>query len=124
MTPIEPRLALGLPERQQYVDVTVSVPKGNRTAFLVNAARVDFGGDLKLDIKDMPAGSGARNRADGGQSDHRVPMLLTSTADAPLAGSLADVVGRPIDENIKVEGHLLQDSLLVRGQNNRKFWGH
>jgi hypothetical protein len=52
------------------------------------------------------------------------PVLLAAAADAPLAGSLADVVGRPVDENIKVQGHILQDTLLVRGQNNRKVWGH
>ncbi len=34
------------------------------------------------------------------------------------------MVGRPVDANLKVEGHILQDTLLVRGQNNRRVWGH
>jgi hypothetical protein len=53
-----------------------------------------------------------------------VPVLLTAAPDAALAGSLADVVGRPADEKIKAEGHILQDTMLVRGANNRKVWGH
>lgn len=123
VTPVQPRLTMSLPERQQYVDVTVSVPKGNRTAFLVNAARADFGGDVKVDIKDMPAGL-ALETVQMAANQTIVPVLLTAAPQAPLAGSLADVVGRPADESIKVEGHLLQDTLLVRGQNNRKVWGH
>lgn len=123
LTPVQPRLTMGLPERQQYVDVTVSVPKGNRTAFLVSAARVDFGGDLKVDIKDMPAGL-ALETVPMVANQTMIPVLLTAAPDAAPAGALADVVGRPVDENIKVEGHILQDTLLVRGQNNRKVWGH
>lgn len=123
LTPVAPKLSLGLPERQQYIDVTVAVPKGNRTAFLVSAARVDFGGELKLDIKDMPAGL-ALQTVPMAANQTMVPVLLTAAADATLAGSLADVVGRPVDEKVKVEGHILQDTLLVRGNNNRKVWGH
>jgi hypothetical protein len=123
LTPVQPKLTLALPERQQYIDVTVSVPKANRTAFLVSAARVDFGGDLKVDIKDMPAGL-VLETVPMVANQTMIPVLLTAAADAPLAGALADVVGRPVDENIKVEGHILQDTLLVRGDNNRKVWGH
>jgi hypothetical protein len=123
LTPVEPRLTLGLPERQQYVDVTVSVPRGNRTALLVSAARADFGGELKVDINDMPAGL-ALETVPMAANQTMVPVLLAAQPEAALAGSLADVVGRPVDEKIKVEGHILQDTLLVRGQNNRKVWGH
>jgi hypothetical protein len=103
--------------------VTVSVPKGNRTALLVSAARADFGGDLKIDIKDMPAGL-ALETVTMAANQTMIPVLLTAAPDAPLAGSLADVVGRPLDEKVQVEGHILQDTLLVRGANNRKVWGH
>ena len=123
VTPVQPKLSLGLPERQQYVDVTVSVPKGNRTAFMVNANRQDFGGDLALEIRDMPAGL-ALQTVPMAANQTVIPVLLTAAGDANPAGSLADIVGKPADANLKIEGHLVQDSLLVRGQNNSRVWGH
>jgi hypothetical protein len=121
--PVQPRLTLGLPERQQYVDVTVTVPKGNRTAFLVSAQRTDFGGELAIEGRDLPPGL-ALQTVPMAANQTIVPVLLEASAEAPMAGSLADIVGRAVDPNIKVEGHLEQDTMLVRGQNNRKVWGH
>ncbi|HET6884570.1 MAG TPA: PPC domain-containing protein, partial [Pirellulales bacterium] len=54
--PVKPQLTLGLPERRQYFDVTTAVSQGNRMAILVSAQRKDFGGELTLDLKDLPAG--------------------------------------------------------------------
>ena len=51
-----------------------------------------------------------------------MPVLLTAAADAPVGGSLVDVVGRPADANLKIEGHLRQRTSLVRGQNNIEVW--
>lgn len=123
VAPVKPTLTMGLPERQQYVDVTVSVPKGNRTAFLVSAGRGDFGGDLNVDIKDMPPGVTLETMVMAANQTI-VPVLLTAAPDAALAGSLADVVGRHADPAQNIEGHLSQTTGLVRGQNNILFWGH
>ena len=35
-----------------------------------------------------------------------------------------DLIGKPVDENLNVIGHLSQRTMLVRGQNNRDVWGH
>jgi hypothetical protein len=53
-----------------------------------------------------------------------IPVLFSAAGDAPVGGSLVDVIGRPADENLKVVGHLRQRTMLVRGQNNRDVWGH
>jgi hypothetical protein len=37
---------------------------------------------------------------------------------------MVDVVGRPVDANLKIEGHLLQRTQLVFGQNNIDVYGH
>ncbi len=120
---VERRLTMGLPQRQQYVDTTVSVPKGNRTAFLVNASRADFGGELNLTMPNLPAGVNMQtvtmrnNRSD-------VPVLLEATPEAELAGETVDVVGRHVDESQNIEGHLVQMTSLVRGRNNIQVWQH
>jgi hypothetical protein len=123
LTPVQPALTMGLPERQQYLDVTVPVPSGNRLAALVSASRADFGGDLTIDIKDLPPGMTFETLPMAANMTI-VPVLFTAPAGTPLAGSMADVIGRPVDSSIAVEGHLLQETGLVRGQNNIRVWGH
>ena len=54
-----------------------------------------------------------------------VPVLFTAAADAPLAGRLADVVGRHEDPAQNIEGHLEQTTSMVpSGQNNINVWTH
>lgn len=123
ITPVKPRLVMGLPERSQFVDITIDVPQGNRTAALVSASRADFGGNLIVDIKDLPPGVTIQtDKMPANQTI--VPVLYTAAADAPLAGRLADVVGRHEDPNQNIEGHLEQTTSMVRGQNNINVWTH
>ncbi|MCL6501949.1 MAG: PPC domain-containing protein [Pirellulales bacterium] len=121
--PVQPSLVMGLPERQQYVDVTASVPQGNRTAFLVSASRADFGGPVQVELAGLPPGVSFET-VPMPANQAIVPVVLTAAADAPLAGALVDVIGRYSDGNISVEGHLQQTTGLVRGQNNILVWGH
>ncbi len=121
VAPVKPLLTMGVSERSQFVDVVAPVPVGNRFAFLINAARADFGGDLQLELKDLPPGVTVEtlpmlaNRSD-------VPVLLTAAPGTPLSGGLIDVIGRFADANQKIEGHLRQRSSLVRGANNVEVW--
>ncbi|MGE0607465.1 MAG: PPC domain-containing protein [Pirellulales bacterium] len=124
LTPVKPALTMGLPERQQYVDVSVSVPAGNRVAALVSAARADFGGDLTVGIANLPAGVSIETLPMAANMTI-VPVLFTAPAGTAPAGTLADVIGKPVDPNLAaVEGHLSQTTGLVRGQNNIVVWGH
>lgn len=121
VTPVVPVLTLGVSERSQFVDIVAPVAQGNRIAFLVNASRADFGGDLNLEFKDLPPGVTVEtlpmlaNRGD-------VPVLLSAAPDAPLGGALVDIIGRHADPNTKIEGHLRQRTSLIRGQNNIEVW--
>ncbi|HVX15632.1 MAG TPA: PPC domain-containing protein [Pirellulales bacterium] len=121
--PVKPALTLGLPERRQYFDVTTSVPQGNRIAILVSAQRKDFGGDLLLDMKELPAGV-TFETVPMAANQTQVPVLFTAAPGATLAGALVDIVGRPADSNLHVEGHVEQVTGLVRGQNQVLVWGH
>ena len=121
--PVEPRLTLNLPERSMFVDVTCPVPVGNRFAFLIGAQREDFGGVLKIDIKNLPAGLAAE-MLPMGADETIVPVLVTAAADAKPSGSLADIVGRSVETKPPIEGHLRQRTSLVRGANYREMWNH
>ncbi len=123
LAPVAPQLTMGLPERSQFVDITTSVPKGNRMAILVSAGRADFGGDLKVDFQGLPA-SVAFETTIMAANQSIVPVLFTATADAQLAGALVDVIGSHTDPNQPISGHLFLSTSLVRGQNNVRVWDH
>lgn len=123
VTPVEPKLVMGLPELQQFVDITAPVPRGNRNALLVSAARSDFGGELIVNVADMPAGV-AMETVNMAADQTTVPVLLTAEAGAELAGALADVIGRHADESTNIAGRLVQTTSMVRGQNNIRVWDH
>lgn len=123
ITRVAPALTMALPERQQYVPVTLQVPRGNRMAVMVQAQRANFGGDLNIQYQNMPAGMTAES-VPMVASFTDVPVLFSAPADAVSAGSLVDILGTPVDPNLKVEGHLSQRMMLVRGQNNIDVWGH
>lgn len=123
IAPAKQALTMTLPERERYVSTTLTVPRANRMALMMNASRANWGGDLKLSFNDLPQGISFEaptmpaNRT-------TIPVLFSAAGDAPVGGSLVDVIGRPADENVKLVGHLRQRTMLVRGQNNRDVWGH
>jgi len=123
ITPVTPRLTLGLPERRNFVDVVAPVPQGNRVAMMVSAQREDCGGEVNLELKNLPGGVNAELLPVSADRTS-VPILLAATADAPLAGALAEVTGRLTEGDRTVEGRLEQRTSLVRGQNNREVWNH
>ncbi len=123
VTPVEPQLSLSLVERTAFVDVTAPVPRGNRLAVLVRAQRDDFSGEVEMELEGLPPGvSSEVLPIVGDEAD--VPLLLTASPDAPLAGALVDLVGRHQGEGVSVEGRLRQRTSMVRGQNNREVWNH
>jgi hypothetical protein len=123
VTPVEPRLTMGLPERVTFVDVVVAVPRGNRTAVLVSSQREDFGGDVAVAFQGLPSGmTGQTGTITADQNT--IPVLLTAAADAPVAAALVDVVGSHKEGTRTIEGHLSQRTSLIRGDNNREVWNH
>jgi hypothetical protein len=121
LTPVTPTLTLGLPEQSQFVDIVSPVPRGNRFAFLVSGSRADFGGDLSVNVANLPHGVQVET-VPMAANQTIVPVLVTAAPDAPIAGALADVIGQWSDGNQKVEGRLSQLTSLIRGQNNIRMW--
>jgi hypothetical protein len=99
MLPIAPSLTLSIPRVDRYSQTrqTVFVPRGNRYAVLVNAARRNFDGDLELDHDGLPEGmtmTAPRIRA--GQT--QVPVIFEAAPDAPLGGRLVDLQARQVHD--------------------------
>jgi hypothetical protein len=123
ITPVKPALTMTLPEVQQYVPVVLPVPRGNRMALMINAARDNWGGDLNVTLEGLPPGLTFQTVPMTADRT-TIPVLCTAAADAPLDGTLTQVIGRPADANLPIVGQLEQRTMLVRGQNNVDVWGH
>jgi hypothetical protein len=124
LTPIQPKLVLTTNEFVQYVQPTVSIPKGNHFGLVLSAARYDFGGALALRAENLP--SGVTIESPGMPANASVvPVIFHATPEATASGKLAEIIGSlndPNQPNLKVEGGIQQPIVLVRGQNQIPFW--
>ena len=123
LTPVKPALKLSVAEFVQYVQPTISIPKGNRSALMINASRIDCGGAITIKGLDLPPGVTIETPLLPANLSS-VPVVFVAAADAALSGKMVDLVGVLEDAEKKpvLEGHLQQDVVLIRGQNNQPFW--
>jgi hypothetical protein len=124
LVPIKPRLTLSTNEFVQYVQPTVSVPKGNHFGLVLSAARYDFGGPLAIRGENLPAGITVECPGMPANASI-VPVLFHATPEAAASGKLAEIIGSLVDPAqpaVKVEGNVEQPIVLVRGQNAIPFW--
>jgi len=118
-----PKLTLDRRELERDEAVAAPVPRGGAMAIMVTAKRENFGGELKLDLSDLPPGIVATTfsmRADRTE----VPVFLNAAADAPVGASLAKIKGATTDPNLNVLGDLHVRHRLMLGQNRVDMWGY
>jgi hypothetical protein len=124
LSPVEPKLTMSVPNeslRRGTGAVAVTVPKGNRQAILVNATRSDFGGVLAVSASGLPAG--VTMEADTMAANlGTYPVLFHASADAPVAGALATIEGKPVDTSRNLTSEFSHTIEMVLGQNNNPFW--
>ncbi|HZU35307.1 MAG TPA: PPC domain-containing protein [Gemmataceae bacterium] len=116
-----PKVALFSQERQ-----TIVVPRGNRYATLISGARADFGGPLKIGATGLPKGVTIASEDMAANLDV-VPVLFEAAADAPIAGSLADITARLDDpkQKVNVPSSFLQTAeLVISGPGQSVYWKH
>lgn len=125
LTPVAPRTVMSVTTEQIPLGtgaIAAAIPRGNRQAVLVTASRVDWGGDLAVEIPDLPPGVAVE--ADVlAASQPVVPVLFTAAADAPLGATLLALRGKPVDANLQAAASEFQaTSILVLGANNVNFY--
>jgi hypothetical protein len=125
-TPVRPRVTLSIPKVSLFSQErqTIVVPRGNRYATLINAARADLGGDLVLGATGLPNGVTvhAENMPAGLDT---MPVLFEAAADAPVAGTLAGIMAKPVDPKQKAASAFNQLVELVTGPPGQSvFWKH
>lgn len=123
IVPVGPELKLSAAEFGQFISAIPEVARGNRTAVLISAQRVNFGGDLQFSIPDLPPGV-TMSTIDFTGNRGTVPVVLSAAADAPLKGTMITPSARPKDEQPAITGRFEQQHWRVRGQNNRNVWSY
>lgn len=121
---LRPGLSLGMPRfgRDSQPRQVIPVPRGGRYAATINVNRRDFAGDVGLSAEGLPAGMSLQGTAVAGDLRARV-VVFEATADAPLAGSLVDLLGDATDPALKIRGrfsHTLE--LVVAPPNQTVFY--
>ncbi len=123
--PVRPALALSIPRIDRYSQTRqqVAVPRGNRYAVLVNAARANFGGELVLEPGQLPSGITLHTRAMPAAVS-QVPVVFEAAADAPVAGGLVAFEARPTADEPKIRGRFDNFADFVLGPpNNAVYYG-
>jgi hypothetical protein len=124
--PVQPRLTLSIPKVALFSQdrQTIAVPRGNRYAALISGARADFGGELAIGVEGLPKEVKVSSENMLANLDS-IPVLFEAAADAPVAGTLANIVGRHIDPAQKIKSAFSQIVELVTGPPGQSvYWTH
>jgi len=116
---VVPKLSLGIPRVERYGQYrqTISVPRGNRFATLINASRTDVGGDVTVDENQLPAGMSIHVEPMPGNLNE-MPVVFEAAADAPVAGQLVEFAGRIKNDSGDVRGVFRNTADIVLGPPN------
>jgi hypothetical protein len=126
LTAVEPKLDLGIQRVDRYSQQrqTIAVPQGSRFATLVDATRLDFGGEIELLGDNLPPG--IKMVAPPMRSNlNLMPVVFEAEEAAPLGGALIDFRGQcKINETTTVTGSFSNFADFVLGQpNNAVYYG-
>jgi hypothetical protein len=92
---VEPSLFLNIPpvaRNDTQSRQAIVVPRGNRFATLISARRNEFGGDVGIQIEDLPPGI-ILHAGTMAASQNTFPVVFEAAPDAAIAGRLLDVSG-------------------------------
>ncbi len=121
--PVSPKLTLGIPRVDRYSQYrqAIFVAQGNRFATLVSASRANFGGEIKLDADDLPAGVKMVCQPMASNLT-TMPVVFEAAADAPLGGKLVEFKGRHVDPKVNIVGGYQNLADFVLGPPNNTLY--
>ncbi|MDA0587014.1 MAG: PPC domain-containing protein [Planctomycetota bacterium] len=112
---VQPRLALTIPRVERYGQYRqqIYVGRGNRFATTFNISRVNFGGDVIINPKELPPGVTMQvENVPANQSV--ISVVFEAAADAPLGGGLYDFTAQHA-ENAAIVGGFENNSDFIIG---------
>jgi hypothetical protein len=110
-------------EQERYISQVVNIPKGARMAIEANLDRKNVGGEGRISIPDMLAGT---THSDGlvAADQSLIQMIFRAAPDAANGSKLVDLsASLAVSPEKTLTGFLNQRTQLIRGQNNVDVWG-
>jgi hypothetical protein len=111
-----PKVALYSQERQSF-----AIPRGNRFATLINASRVNWGGDLSVTLDNLPGKVTYQTEPMAGNMSV-VPVVLEAPADAPISGTLTKVDSKPVDPKLNFPSKFSIDAEYTIGNPGQSIY--
>lgn len=114
LDPLQPGLATSIPKYRRYSQYRhqIVVPRGNRYAAMVEVQRRNLGGDVVLSADGLPQGV-AFSTETVASNVASVPVLFEAAADAPVSGGWGNILAKPADPNVNVQGHFEHSYELI-----------
>ncbi len=123
LQPIQPSLAISIPRIDRYSQTrqTIFVPRGNRYAVLVNAARANFAGEILLDPSQLPPGVTMVAQPMNAALS-QMPVVFEAAADAPIGGKLITFEAKHADEKTGIKGQFENNADFILGIPNNTVY--
>ncbi|MCL4217029.1 MAG: hypothetical protein KJ052_08510 [Candidatus Hydrogenedentes bacterium] len=120
LAPIEPVLSVKFLDNDPC---SFTVPANNRAFGKLSISRSDFDAPLSVQFDGLPQGITA-DLQEIPAGTTQVPVVFSATADAPVAGSLVNLIASSTNPDLPVQGGLVQQVNLVLGNNRVVFLDH
>lgn len=112
-----PQVARNDSQSRQFI----SVPRGGRFATMLAAKRVNFAGDLKFDVPDLPAGVTLVSDVLTAKLDQE-PLVFEAASDAAIGGRYVNLTARTLDAAKSVRSAYRHDLEMIQGPNNTYYY--
>jgi hypothetical protein len=125
ITPVEPNLALKIPEVARNDTQSrqfIAVPRGNRFATLISAKRANFSSPLTFGIENLPTGV-VMLADEMAKNIDAMPLVFEADTNAVLGCRLLELCAAGSNGTTRVTGKFRQNVELVEGPNNSSFFG-
>ena len=123
LQPITPVLQTGIPRVERYGQYLqqIGVPRGNRFGTVVSANRMNFGGDLALELESLPEGVTA-DCVPMPANLNLMPVVFEASSDAPLSGRLIDLAAHHVDPTQAIRGRFSNRADFLVGEPNQSIY--
>lgn len=125
ITPVKAGLEIKIPEvarNDTQSRQCIAVPRGNRFATLINAKRVNFGGELVFQAAALPPGVALESDVMA-KNIEQMPLVFEAGPDAPIGARLLDLTAFGTNGTEQVRGDFRQNIEWVQGPpNNANYY--
>lgn len=119
----KPSLTVNIRRNDRYSQrrQQIAIPKGNRFGLLMDAAKQNFGGQIKLIADSLPAGVTMECKPMAANMNF-MPVVFTATEDATIDGGLFDFKAELVDKPEVNGGYRLRADLVLGVPNNTLYY--